>query len=120
VLNRVITPSNSARHRALLLLSMAGLLALGGVLLLGIPGAVLFQLCTALILGPGAAQVKPDTAWPLALLISVLWPWGIPAGYWGVPRLFCLTGRKTRWCLTLLFEGLWTVTICLLFSHLAR
>ena len=62
----------------------AVLCAVGGWSLLGLPGAVVFELSRPLLRlvhGPGAGE-EPlgDNAWPLALYISALWPVGIVLG----------------------------------------
>ena len=54
-----------------------------GWLLLGIPGALLFVLTTALVLGhDGSQDLHPDAAWPIAIWISLAFPPVIPPATW--------------------------------------
>src|SRR5689334_9632394 len=57
------------------------LVALGisvlSVLLMGLPGALLLEIPIRLRL---CRPIKGDNAWPAALVVSVLWPIGIPVG----------------------------------------
>lgn len=71
-------------------------IALIGVIpLMGIPGALVFGVFSPLadlVYGRGTVQgLKGDTMWPIAILMTWLWPLSIPAGYllaWGIlPRL---------------------------------
>jgi hypothetical protein len=56
-----------------------------GILTLGLPGAIVFEAFGPLlraIFGPDALErLPPDSAWPIAILIALLWPVGIVAGY---------------------------------------
>ena len=56
-----------------------------GILSLGLPGAIIFGAFGPLlraIFGPGALErLPPDSAWPIAILIALLWPVSIVAGY---------------------------------------
>ena len=54
----------------------AGLTVLG-LVLLGIPGAILLEMPTWLGLAEG---IEGDAAWPAAILVSLMWPMFIPLG----------------------------------------
>lgn len=58
--------------------ALAGL----GLLTLGIPGAILFEGIIGvleLVSGqPLRARVPPDSAWPIAIYLSLLWPFSLP------------------------------------------
>ncbi len=62
----------------------AALCAVGGWALLGLPGAVVVELAgplVRLVHGPDAGrELLGDSAWPLALVVSALWPLGIVLG----------------------------------------
>jgi hypothetical protein len=56
-----------------------------GILTLGLPGAIVFEAfgpLLRLIFGTDALErLPPDSAWPIAIVIALLWPAGILAGY---------------------------------------
>ncbi|MBP0444201.1 hypothetical protein J8J14_05365 [Roseomonas sp. SSH11] len=70
-----------ARWIALRLLGVAGLLALAGLLLLGLPGAFWLALASPLAGLLTSQQAPPDSAWPMAILVALIWPWGLPLAY---------------------------------------
>ncbi len=65
---------------------MVALLLLG-LLLLGLPGALVFALATRLIVGrDGFGELPPDAAWPIAIGVSLAVPLIIPPATWLVVR----------------------------------
>jgi hypothetical protein len=87
--------------------------AIAGVFLLGLPGAVLYQAFSGFEQGAGFQAVKADAAWPIALIVSILWPWGIPLAYVVARRL----GSQMKIaCAVLVVEFAWLSTICFLLS----
>ncbi|HNP71622.1 MAG TPA: hypothetical protein PLO33_04715 [Kouleothrix sp.] len=66
-------------------LGAALLSAVGGMMLLGLPGALIFAVATpviTLLFGAGALDALPaDSYWPIAIFITLLWPPSIVAGY---------------------------------------
>jgi hypothetical protein len=57
-------------------------LSFAGLLLLGIPGALLME-----IAGPFAGmfttqRLPGDSAWPMAIMVSLIWPWFLLPGRW--------------------------------------
>jgi len=74
-------PEHALRLRRILRVSviLAVVLAGGGILLLGIPGALFMELVDGM-LGRDVLSRIGDGAWPLALAISLLWPWPAPLG----------------------------------------
>lgn len=111
-MNRVLS---FLRQRPVLsLLGTAAIASLCGILLLGLPGAILFQTFLLLTARPSQA-IKPDAAWPIALLISLLWPWGVPAGYVVASRFLSDRKREMRCRFTFLFEALWLFALCFCF-----
>ncbi|MBR8832170.1 MAG: hypothetical protein N5P05_002383 [Chroococcopsis gigantea SAG 12.99] len=73
-------------RNTLIVIIVSTILAIGGIIpLLGIPGAIVFQLSTPflpLIFGAEALKRLPsDSAWPIAVYITLLWPPSIVAGY---------------------------------------
>ena len=76
--------------RCYVLLAALGLGFLFGLVLLSIPGAILFDTATLLVFGERA----PDAArWPAAVAVSWAAPWCIPLLYWA--RRF--VRRRPRW-----------------------
>jgi hypothetical protein len=58
-----------------------------GFVLVGLPGAVLFELATWPVLGrDGSDDLKLDTAWPVAIMLSFLVPLLVPPATWLVVR----------------------------------
>ena len=81
---------------------------------LGIPGAVIYELSRPFIWMVHGEAVSSnelgDSAWPLALYISFLWPWGILPGYllaWRVLEI----DTVLRWLVLLGVTGLWTIGV---------
>lgn len=66
-------------------LVVAVISAIGGIVLLGIPGAILFELASpfvGLVFGRDALNaLPPDSMWPIAIVITLLWPISIVVGY---------------------------------------
>ena len=89
---------------------LCAIATVAGVLLLGLPGVFLYQAFSAFELRAGFQAVKPDAAWPIALIVSILWPWGILLGY-GLARRI---GKK--YWFVLLVEFVWLSLICFVLS----
>lgn len=108
----------------LAVLAAAGFGVFGLIPLLGLPGAVVLELSApaiALALGPGALDaLPPDAAWPLAILLTLLWPVSIVAAY----LLACrrLAARR-RWQRVLACVGVlyaWGAALSIWLVHLAE
>ena len=69
-----------------------------GLLLLGIPGAILLEIPKWLGLAQG---IEGDGAWPAAILVSLMWPLFIPLGVIARHLL------STRGSMTLAKVSLW-------------
>ena len=63
------------------LLILSGILALGGLALLGLPGAACLGLVSPLVGLVTERRVEGDAAWPLAILHTILWPWLLLPAY---------------------------------------
>ena len=52
------------------------------MLLIGIPGALFLELVNTLFRAAGNDVLRKvaDGAWPMALVISMVWPWPLPLG----------------------------------------
>ncbi len=78
-------------------LVLTGVCMVGGVVLLGLPGAILFELSAPLLqllFGRDALKaLPPDSLWPIAIIITVFWPLSIIGGYVVAFRLLHATGR---------------------------
>lgn len=69
-----------------LLMALAATLMMGGFAALGLPGAVMSWITTPvleMLLGmPQGALTAGSRGWPLVLMLSILFPPGIPITYW--------------------------------------
>lgn len=77
----------------------AAVLAALGVLLLGIPGAIVYELSAPwvrVMLGKGYAELG-DGAWPAALVITLTWPWSLVLAYTFANGPLRRWGRFARW-----------------------
>jgi hypothetical protein len=66
---------------ALRLLALAAFLAVAGIVLLGIPGAVWLELTSPLVGLFTDRRAEADAGWPMAILHSLIWPWCLPLAY---------------------------------------
>ena len=93
-----------------MVLLATALAVLGVIPLLGLPGAFIVTVSLP-VFGLSEADLHPDASWPIAIMLSLLWPVGLILGY-GLG--FCLLkeqseGRKmaalagvlVAWCLLL-------------------
>lgn len=103
---------------------ITGLMILGGLALLGLPGAVLFTLSRpvlALVYGRGFMdRLQGDAAWPLAVGLTLLWPLGL----W---PLYALLGwlwpGLEGWGIIGAYAGalyLWGALLSVVLYHLSR
>ena len=104
-------------------LLFAGAMVVLGLVLLGLPGALIYEVAARLLLGRGADDLAADAAWPLAILMSVLWPFGVPMG-WLLARLaarrrasFPFAGRAA---VLVGVECAWVMVLTLLLHHAAK
>lgn len=85
----------------LISVGVATLFVVGGVVTLGLPGAVLFTLNAPvlwLLFGADALdKLPPDSYWPIALVMTLLWPASIVAGYLVAFWLLRGASRVGRW-----------------------
>jgi hypothetical protein len=92
------------------LLLATALAALGVVPLLGLPGAFLLTVSLP-VFGLSEHDLHPDSGWPIAIVISLLWPVGLLLGYWvgsgllkrqsGGWQRAAMAGVVVAWCLLL-------------------
>src|SRR5262249_28587278 len=95
---------------ARVLLLAAALAGLGVVPLLGLPGAFILTVSLP-VFGLSDGDLHPDSAWPIAILISLLWPVGLLLGYGVATGLLgrqsggwqraAMAGVVAAWCLLL-------------------
>lgn len=83
-----------------LLLAVAATLMMGGFVALGLPGAVMAWITTPvleLLMGlPQGTLTAGSRAWPLVLMLSILFPLGIPLSYWLSRMVWPDLGRWRR------------------------
>ncbi len=69
----------------IIVIIVAALCVSCGTVALGLPGAIIFAINSPLIqiiFGPTALeQLPPDSMWPIAIVITLLWPIGLIIGY---------------------------------------
>jgi hypothetical protein len=94
------------------------------LLLLGLPGAILFEMSSpfiALLFGTGASdRLPPDSMWPVAIYITLLWPVSIVIGYLVAFRML---GNQRQWVRIIAFLSilyLWALLLSIGFYLLAR
>ncbi|HST57502.1 MAG TPA: hypothetical protein VLK84_02365 [Longimicrobium sp.] len=78
---------------------LALLFAVGGVLLLGLPGAILYELCVLwvrLMQGARFAELG-DVAWPAAIVITLTWAASLVIAYALANGPLRRRGRLLRW-----------------------
>jgi len=75
-----LPPGKSGRAMPRLLL-LSGLLALGGLALLGLPGAACLEVVSPLVGLLTDRRAEGDAAWPMAILHTILWPWLLLPAY---------------------------------------
>ncbi|MDF2630685.1 MAG: hypothetical protein K0R39_4516, partial [Symbiobacteriaceae bacterium] len=105
-------------------LLITALVIVGGLMVLGLPGAVLFTLSRpvlALFYGRGFMERLPgDSAWPLAIGLTVLWPLGLWPLYLLVGRLL---PELTGWGKVGAYAGLlylWGALLSAVLYHFSR
>lgn len=96
----VTAPPADRRWRTTAILAAVALgLGVLGTALLGLPGAVWVQGAVEL-LGLFSYPLPPgDAVWPLALMITFIWPWFLPAFH--LLASFLVAPGALRWVLTL-------------------
>lgn len=97
----------------------AVLLALIGFFpLLGLPGALLYEKWGAVFGALNLEGLLPplagDRTWPIAIMVSIGWPWFIPLTYWAG----YVVGLKTLWPWLLPAYLVWTPFVCYVFSKI--
>jgi hypothetical protein len=75
---------NTLRRKVVVASITAACLMGLGLLLLGLPGAILLELPSWLGL---TGSIEGDAAWPAAILVSIVWPVFIPLGVIAKHRL---------------------------------
>jgi hypothetical protein len=100
--------------------AVAVLLALGGMALLGLPGAVIYELCAPwvrLMLG-GRFTELGDGAWPAAIVITLTWPASLVVAYAVANGPLRRRGRMLRWAALVLIPYAFGVALAL-WAHLS-
>lgn len=89
----------SHRKGLLWMLITAALLSVLGILLMGIPGAVVYELSVPWVRAMQGARFTDlgDGAWPAAILISLTWPASLVIAYTVANGPLRRRGRMVRW-----------------------
>lgn len=115
------SPAGRERRRGAFAVTVfAAVLALGGILLLGIPGALVYELCVPwvrLLMGARFTDLG-DGAWPAALLITLTWPASLVVAYVIANGPLRRRGRALRWLAMLLVPYAFGVGLAL-WAHLS-
>ncbi len=115
------SPAGRQRRRGAIAVTVfAAVLALGGMVLLGIPGAVVYELCVPWVrLALGARFMElGDGAWPAALLITLAWPASLVVAYVVANGPLRRRGPALRWLVLLLLPYAFGVALAL-WAHLS-
>jgi hypothetical protein len=107
----------TAKHLRDLLIG-APVAATLSLVLMGLPGGVIYYL----VLGPyfvlrgmfggNIGDVPPGAMWPMALYVSLLWPWAIPIGYMLARWRFAHRPLLLRLSVVAGVEYVWLWSIC--------
>lgn len=105
-------------------LLITGLMILGGLAMLGLPGAAIFTLSRpvlALVYGRAFMDRLPgDAAWPLAIGLTILWP----LGFWPLHALALrLLPDLSRWGKVGAYAAalyIWGALLSAVLYHLSR
>jgi hypothetical protein len=98
-----------------------GAIALG-LALLGLPGAVIFEGSYPIIrlVFREEPRIAPDSAWPIAIYITVLWPAAFLPLAWLASRLFPGERGGARVAFVVGLLAVWGVALSLVFYAMAR
>ncbi|HEX2211137.1 MAG TPA: hypothetical protein VHG93_25865 [Longimicrobium sp.] len=115
------SPAGRERPRGMIIVTVvAGLLAFGGIALMGIPGAVIYELCVPwvrLMMG-GRFTDLDDGAWPAALIITLAWPASLVVAWVAANGPLRRRGRAVRWTAFIIMAYLAGVLLAL-WAHLS-
>lgn len=104
------------RRRGMIITAIvAAVLAIGGMALLGIPGALVYGISlpvVQLLMGPRFAGLG-DGAWPAAILVTLVWPGSLVIAYAVANGPLRRRGRGARWTALLLIPYLVGVLLTL-------
>ena len=113
-----------ASHGLLAAIGACVLAIVAGVVLLGLPGAAVYAASKPLIrLVYGSVMSDTelgDRAWPLAIFVSLLWPFGIVIGYWVGFRLGSAMPRPGQAVVLLAVIACWAAGVSVLLYAVAR
>lgn len=113
-------PARERRRGLLLTAGAAGVLAALGMGLVGLPGALLYELgapWVRLVLGEGYHDLG-DAAWPAAIVISLAWPASLVIAYTVAHGLLGRRRRWVRWMALVLVPYAFAVSLAF-WAHLA-
>lgn len=117
----VRSPAGRERRRGAIIVGVvAALLALGGMALLGIPGAVVYGVSAPwvqLMMGSRYTDLG-DGAWPAAIVITLAWPASLLITYAAANGPLRRRGRLVRWAAWILIPYLFGVLLAL-WAHLS-
>jgi hypothetical protein len=91
-----------------------------GLALLGIPGALIFTLLLPIVsLFLSNTSIHADAAWPIAILITLLWPVSFPLGYLAAWGLFANRKRSFKWLVLVAITLLWALALTFYYAWTA-
>ncbi len=106
-----ITPIRKGINpKGFLIASGTGLATAGGGLipLMGIPGALVYGLLYPIVsLFLGNATIDGDAMWPIAIIMTLVWPISFPLGYLAAWGLFPRRKRSFKWLILIAITLLW-------------
>lgn len=115
------SPAGRERRRGMIVVAVLALLfAIGGMALLGLPGALVYEVCAPwvrLMLG-GRFTELGDGAWPAAIVITLAWPASLVVAYALANGPLRRRGRGVRWMVMILLPYAFGVALAL-WAHLS-
>lgn len=115
------SPPGRERRRGMIITAVvAVLLAVGGMALLGLPGAVIYGISAPwvqLMMGSRFTDLG-DGAWPAAIVITLAWPASLVLAYAAVHGPLRRRGRAVRWAAWILIPYGFGVLLAL-WAHLS-
>ncbi len=84
-----------------------------GLVLLGIPGALVFTLFLPLASLFFNTNIHADAGWSIAILITLLWPLSFPLGYLAAWGLFQKRKRLFKWFILIAVILSWGLVLTL-------
>jgi hypothetical protein len=85
---------------------------LGLIPLMGIPGALVYSLLYPIVsLFLGNTTIDGDAMWPIAIIMTLIWPISFPVGYLAAWGIFAHRKRRFKWFMLIAITLLWGLAL---------